>query len=125
SIPFTPRGAGTGLSGGETAITGGVIVSTTRLNKILEVDVPNRRMIAQAGCVNVYLTKAVKADRLHYAPDPSSQGACTVGGNVAENSGGPHTLKYGVTTNHITGLTMVLPNGEIMTPGGKVEDAPG
>ena len=124
-MPFTPRGAGTGLSGGATAIAGGVIIATTRLNRILEADVPNRRMTAQAGCVNVYLTKAVKADGLHYAPDPSSQGACTVGGNVAENSGGPHTLKYGVTTNHVTGLTMVLPDGEIMHLGGKVEDAPG
>ncbi|HLK56759.1 MAG TPA: FAD-linked oxidase C-terminal domain-containing protein [Chthonomonadaceae bacterium] len=124
-VPFTPRGAGTGLSGGATAIEGGVIIVTTRLNKILEVDVPNRRMIAQAGTVNVYLTKAVKTEGLHYAPDPSSQGACTVGGNVAENSGGPHTLKYGVTTNHITGLTLVLPDGEIVHLGGKQEDAPG
>jgi glycolate oxidase len=124
-IPFTPRGAGTGLSGGATAIVGGVVIATTRLNKILEADVPNRRMVAQAGCVNVYLTKAVKADGLHYAPDPSSQGACTVGGNVAENSGGPHTLKYGVTTNHVTGLTLVLPDGEIVHLGGKAEDAPG
>jgi glycolate oxidase len=124
-IPFTPRGAGTGLSGGATAIQGGVIIATTRLNKILEADIPNRRLIAQAGCVNVYLTKAVKAEGLHYAPDPSSQGACTVGGNVAENSGGPHTLKYGVTTNHITGLTLVLPDGEIVHLGGKAEDSPG
>src|SRR5579872_1629966 len=124
-VPFTPRGAGTGLSGGATAITGGVIIATTRLNKILEADIPNRRMTAQAGTVNVYLTKAVKAEGLHYAPDPSSQGACTVGGNVAENSGGPHTLKYGVTTNHVTGVTMVMPDGEIVSLGGKVEDAPG
>ena len=124
-IPFVPRGAGTGLSGGATATEGGLVISTTRLNKILDVDVPNRRMTAQAGVVNTYLTKAVKADGLHYAPDPSSQGACTVGGNVAENSGGPHTLKYGVTTNHITGLTLVLPDGEIVTLGGKREDAPG
>jgi glycolate oxidase len=124
-VPFTPRGAGTGLSGGATAISGGVVIATTRLNKILEIDLPNRRLIAQAGCVNVYLTKAVKAEGLHYAPDPSSQGACTVGGNVAENSGGPHTLKYGVTTNHITGLTLVLPDGEIVHLGGKAEDAPG
>jgi glycolate oxidase len=124
-VPFTPRGAGTGLSGGATAIEGGVIISTARLHRILDVDVPNRRLTAQAGCVNIYLTKAVKADGLHYAPDPSSQGACTVGGNVAENSGGPHTLKYGVTTNHITGLTLVLPDGEIVHLGGKVEDAPG
>jgi glycolate oxidase len=125
AIPFTPRGAGTGLSGGATAIAGGVVIATTRLNKILEADTANRRMVAQAGCVNVYLSKAVKGEGLHYAPDPSSQGACTVGGNVAENSGGPHTLKYGVTTNHITGVTMVMPDGEIMTLGGKVEDAPG
>lgn len=124
-VPFTPRGSGTGLSGGATATHGGIIVSTTRLNQILEIDIPNRRMTAQAGVVNVYLTKAVKKEGLHYAPDPSSQGACTVGGNVAENSGGPHTLKYGVTTNHVTGLTLVLPDGEIMTLGGKEEDAPG
>lgn len=124
-VPFTPRGAGTGLSGGATAITGGLIISTIRLNKILEIDIPNRRMLTQAGCVNVYLSKAVKADGLHYAPDPSSQGACTVGGNVAENSGGPHTLKYGVTTNHITGLTLVLPDGEIVHLGGKAEDPAG
>lgn len=125
NVPFTPRGAGTGLSGGATAIEGGLIISLIRMNRILEADIPNRRMLAQAGCVNVYLTKAVKAEGLHYAPDPSSQGACTVGGNVAENSGGPHTLKYGVTTNHVTGLTMVLPDGEIIHLGGKVEDSPG
>jgi glycolate oxidase len=124
-VPFTPRGAGTGLSGGATAAIGGVIISTIRLNKILEIDIPNRRMIAQAGTVNTYLTKAVKKDGLHYAPDPSSQGACTVGGNVAENSGGPHTLKYGVTTNHVTGVTMVMPDGEIVHLGGKIEETPG
>ena len=125
NVPFIPRGAGTGLSGGATATEGGVVVSTIKLNKILETDVANRRMTAQAGVVNVYLTKAVKKDHLHYAPDPSSQGACTVGGNVAENSGGPHTLKYGVTTNHVTGVTLVLPDGEIVHLGGKTEDAPG
>ncbi len=124
-VPFTPRGAGTGLSGGATAVEGGIILSTMRLNKILDIDVPNRRMVAQAGCVNTYLTKAVKKDHLHYAPDPSSQGACTVGGNVANNSGGPHTLKYGVTVNHITGVTMVLPDGNVVTLGGKIEDVAG
>jgi glycolate oxidase subunit GlcD len=123
--PFTPRGAGTGLSGGTTAACGGVIVSTVRLNRILDIDVENRRLTAQAGCININLSKAVKEHNLHYAPDPSSQGACTVGGNVAENSGGPHTLKYGVTTNHITALTMVLPDGEILKLGGDVEDVPG
>ncbi len=125
NVPFLPRGSGTGLSGGATPLCGGVIISTTRLNRILEVDVPNRRLRAQAGVVNTYLTKAAKPYGLHYAPDPSSQGACTVGGNVAENAGGPHTLKYGVTTNHVTGLTIVLPDGEIMELGGKAEDLPG
>lgn len=124
-VPFVPRGAGTGLSGGATAVEGGVIIATTRLNKILQVDVPNRRLVAQAGVVNTYLTKAVRSYGLHYAPDPSSQGACTVGGNVAENAGGPHTLKYGVTTNHVTGLTLVLPEGEIVHLGGFEEEAPG
>ncbi|MDE2125010.1 MAG: FAD-binding protein [Armatimonadetes bacterium] len=125
NVPFTPRGAGTGLSGGATAIEGGVVISTVRLNAILEVDIENRRLRAQAGCVNTWLTKAVKSQGFHYAPDPSSQGACTVGGNVAENSGGPHTLKYGVTTNHVTGVVMVLPDGEVVELGGKAEDSPG
>lgn len=123
--PFIPRGAGTGLSGGTTAACGGVIISTVRLNRILKIDADNRRLTAQAGCINLNLSKAVRDHHLHYAPDPSSQGACTVGGNVAENSGGPHTLKYGVTTNHITGLRMVLPDGEIAELGGEVEDTPG
>jgi glycolate oxidase subunit GlcD len=124
-IPFTPRGAGTGLSGGATATEGGVVISTMRLKQILSIDIANRRLTAQAGCINVDLSKAVKAHRLHYAPDPSSQGACTVGGNAAENSGGPHTLKYGVTTNHVTGLTLVMPDGEIVSVGGQVEDTNG
>jgi len=124
-VPFVPRGAGTGLSGGTTAVRGGVIISTVRMKQILHVDLANRRLTAQAGCVNLHLTKAVAAKGYHYAPDPSSQGACTVGGNVAENSGGPHTLKYGVTTNHITGLRMVLPDGEIVGLGGEAEDPPG
>src|SRR5262249_11856989 len=89
------------------------------------IDLLNRCLTAQAGCVNINLTKAVAKDGLHYAPDPSSQGACTVGGNVAENSGGPHTLKYGVTTNHIVGLKMVMPDGEIVEMGGEAEAPPG
>lgn len=124
-VPFTPRGAGTGLSGGATASCGGVVLSTIRLNRILETDTENRRLTAQSGVVNVYLSKAVRAAGLHYAPDPSSQGACTVGGNVAENSGGPHTLKYGVTTNHVAGVTLVLPDGQVVRLGGKIEDVPG
>ncbi len=122
---FTPRGSGTGLSGGSTPMCGGIVISTTRLNRILHIDVPNRRLIAQAGVVNTYLSRAVKADQLHYAPDPSSQGACTVGGNVAENAGGPHTLKYGVTTNHIVGVTMVMEDGEVVQLGGLAEDPAG
>lgn len=125
SIPFTPRGAGTGLSGGTTPVRGGVVISTMRLNQILWVDLPNRRLRAQAGCVNLNLTRAVQDQGFHYAPDPSSQGACTVGGNVAENSGGPHTLKYGVTTNHVTALTLVLPNGEVVELGNDTETPPG
>lgn len=124
-LPFVPRGAGTGLAGGTTAVCGGIVISTMRMNKILNIDLLNRRLTAQAGCININLTKAVSKDGLHYAPDPSSQGACTVGGNVAENSGGPHTLKYGVTTNHITGLKLVLPDGEIVELGGETEETPG
>jgi glycolate oxidase subunit GlcD len=125
NVPFVPRGAGTGLAGGSTAMAGGVVIPTVRMNRILDIDLTNRRLTAQAGCVNINLTKAVAKDGFHYAPDPSSQGACTVGGNVSENSGGPHTLKYGVTTNHITGLKMVMPDGDIMELGGDEEDFPG
>jgi FAD/FMN-containing dehydrogenase len=102
-LPIVPRGAGTGLSGGALAVKGGIVLATTRMNRIVWVDTRNRRIRAQAGAVNIQLTKAVQSAGLHFAPDPSSQGACTIGGNVAENSGGPHTLKYGVTVNHVTG----------------------
>lgn len=114
-VPFTPRGAGTGLSGGAMDALGGVILSTKRLDRILEIDLPGRRLWAQAGAVNLRLTRAVEEHGLHFAPDPSSQSVCTLGGNIAENSGGPHTLKYGVTTQHILALTMVDPDGEIVT----------
>ncbi len=122
-LPIVPRGAGTGLSGGALAVNGGIVITTTRMNRILWVDTRNRRIRAQAGAVNIQLTKAVQSAGLHFAPDPSSQGACTIGGNVAENSGGPHTLKYGVTVNHVTGLQVVLPDGELLELGG-VEDEP-
>jgi glycolate oxidase len=112
-VPFTPRGAGTGLSGGAMPAMGGIIISTKRLNQILEIDLPNRRLHAQSGVVNAHLSKAVNDHGLHFAPDPSSQTVATLGGNIAENSGGPHTLKYGVTAQHVLGLTMVSPNGEI------------
>ena len=113
-IPFTGRGAGTGLSGGALPALGGVVVSTKRMNRILEIDVPNRRLLAQSGIVNKRISDAVAEHRLHFAPDPSSQSVSTLGGNIAENAGGPHTLKYGVTAQHILGLTLVDPTGEIL-----------
>ncbi len=123
-IPFVPRGAGTGLSGGALA-EGGFLITLTRMNRILNVDLRNRRMIAQAGAVNIKLTQAVASDGYLYAPDPSSQNACTLGGNVAENSGGPHTLKYGVTTNHVLGVTMVMPDGAVRRFGDSSGDSTG
>jgi len=123
-IPFAPRGAGTGLAGG-TLCPGGVLIGVARMNRILEIDLRNRRLTAQAGAVNIELTKAVSADGYLYAPDPSSQGASTLGGNIANNAGGPHTLKYGVTANHVLGLELVLPDGNILTLGDKTEDTNG
>ena len=114
NLPFIPRGAGTSLSGGVLAVTGGVMIALSRMNRILAVDHRNRRALVEAGCVNAWITNAVKSRGLLYAPDPSSQPACTIGGNVATNSGGPHTLKYGVTTNHVLGFEMVLPDGEVV-----------
>jgi glycolate oxidase len=125
NVPFVGRGAGTGLSGGALALNGGVIIALTRMKRILEIDLRNRRITAEAGAVNISLTRAVAADGYQYAPDPSSQMACTIGGNVAENSGGPHTLKYGVTVNHVLGLTLVLPSGEVLKLGGKQEETLG
>jgi glycolate oxidase len=124
-VPFTCRGAGTGLSGGAMPALGGVIISTKRMTRILQVDVANRLMKAQAGTVNLRMSEAVKADRLHFAPDPSSQSVSTLGGNIAENSGGPHTLKYGVTAQHILGLTMVDSMGEVVVMGGPCGAGPG
>src|SRR5882672_3033805 len=111
-LPIIPRGAGTSLSGTVLAVTGGVMIALTRMNRILDIDYRNRRALVEAGCVNAWVTNAVKSRGLFYAPDPSSQSACTIGGNVATNSGGPHTLKYGVTTNHVLGFELVLPGGE-------------
>jgi len=114
NVPIIPRGAGTSLSGSLLAVTGGVVISLARMNRVLSVDVRNRRALVEAGCVNAWITNAVKSHGLLYAPDPSSQPACTIGGNVAMNSGGPHTLKYGVTTDHVLGFEMVLPDGEVV-----------
>src|SRR5688572_26548033 len=113
NVPIIPRGAGTSLSGTVLAVTDGVMIALTRMNRILQIDYENRRALVEAGCVNAWVTNAVKSRGLFYAPDPSSQPACTIGGNVGTNSGGPHTLKYGVTTNHILGLEIVLPDGEL------------
>ena len=124
-IAFVPRGAGTGLSGGCLPVQAPVMIGTSRLNRILHIDILDRTLIAQSGVVNLWVSNAVKEQGFQYAPDPSSQQACTIGGNVAENSGGPHTLKYGVTTNHVLGLEIVLPDGDVVELGGAVEDVPG
>ncbi|HEY9229421.1 MAG TPA: FAD-linked oxidase C-terminal domain-containing protein [Gemmatimonadaceae bacterium] len=115
-IPFVPRGAGTGLSGGALA-EGVVLIGLNRLTRVLSVDAENGFAVVEPGVVNVALSRAVAAHGLHYAPDPSSQAACTIGGNVAENAGGPHCLKYGVTTNHVVAVKVLLPNGEIVQLG--------
>jgi glycolate oxidase len=124
-IAFVPRGAGTGLSGGCLPVAAPVMIGTSRLTRILEIDLASRRATVEAGVVNLAVSRAVEAASLLYAPDPSSQPACTIGGNIAENSGGPHTLKYGVTTNHVLGLELVLPDGEAVWLGGAMEDVPG
>jgi glycolate oxidase len=124
-MPIVGRGAGTGLSGGALARSGGVMIVFARMNKIVEVDVENRRAIVQPGVVNLDITRAVEDAGLYFAPDPSSAKACTIGGNVAENAGGPHTLAYGVTTNHIAALELVLPDGAIVRVGSKHGDVPG
>lgn len=121
-VPFTGRGAGTGLSGGALPALGGIVVSTKRMNRILEIDAPNRRLLAQAGIANKRISEAVAEHRLHFAPDPSSQSVSTLGGNIAENAGGPHTLKYGVTAQHILSVTLVDPSGDILE---LQSDAPG
>ncbi|MDQ2801035.1 MAG: FAD-binding protein [Armatimonadota bacterium] len=124
AMPFAPRGAGTGLAGG-TLCPGGLLIGLARMNKILDIDLRNRRLTAQAGAINIALTKAVAGNGYLYAPDPSSQGASTLGGNIANNAGGPHTLKYGVTANHVLAVTLVLPDGEVVTLGDKTEDVNG
>lgn len=124
-IPFVPRGAGTGLAGGTLPVEAPVMVCTSRLREIEEIDLENRRIRVQAGVVNIRVTRATEKDGLLYAPDPSSQTACTIGGNLAENSGGPHTLKYGVTTNHVLEVELVLPDGRPVRLGGVTEDVPG
>lgn len=124
-VPCTPRGAGTGLSGGSIACDGGVVLSFARMNRILSIDAENRRAVVEPGVINLHLSNAARPHGLYYVPDPSSQRVCTIGGNVGENSGGAHTLLHGVTVNHVVALEVVLPDGEIITAGADAEDAPG
>lgn len=124
-VPMLPRGAGTSLAGGGLPVGGGVLIVLTRMKDILEIHAEDRYAVVEPGCVNVWLSLALRGTGLHYAPDPSSQGACTIGGNVATNSGGPHTLKYGVTVNHVLAVETVLPSGEVVMLGCPAEDAPG
>src|SRR6266581_7110856 len=124
-VPIVGRGAGTGLSGGALARGGGIMIAFGRMNQIIELDLENRRALVQPGVVNFDLTRAVEHAGLYFAPDPSSQKSCTLGGNVSENSGGPHTLAYGVTTNHVTGIEIVLSDGTVVRLGGKLADDEG
>ena len=123
-LPVVPRGSGTGLSGGAVAVCGGIILATARMNRVLSIDYANRRAVVQPGVINYELSHRTEHQGYFYAPDPSSQKVCTIGGNVAENSGGPHCLSYGVTTNHILDLELVLPTGEVIHtagPGGEAQ----
>ncbi|WP_035987119.1 glycolate oxidase subunit GlcD [Leptolyngbya sp. KIOST-1] len=124
-VPFVARGAGTGLSGGALPIEDSVLIVTATMNQILAIDLDNQRVTVQPGVINNWVTQAVSGAGFYYAPDPSSQSVCSVGGNVAENSGGVHCLKYGVTTNHVLGLKVVLPTGDIVEIGGEVAETPG
>jgi len=125
NVPVVARGAGTGLSGGAVATAGGVVVCFARMKRIIEIDIEDQRARVQPGVVNFDLSLAGMDRGYYFAPDPSSQKACTIGGNVAENSGGPHTLAYGVTTNHVLGLEVVLPSGEVISTGAGFWDRPG
>jgi len=124
-VPFVARGHGTGLSGGALPLPAGVLVVMTRLNRILNIDIPNKRITVEPGVMNLDVTKAVESEECYYAPDPSSQVICSIGGNVAENSGGAHCLKYGFTVHHVLGVEAVLPDGSMVRVGGSALDNPG
>jgi glycolate oxidase len=124
-LPFVSRGAGTGLSGGALPAEGGVVISLARMNRILEVDLTNRCVVVEPGVINAQVTERVRRDGYFFAPDPSSQSVCTIGGNVAENSGGAHCLKYGFTVTHVLALEVVLPSGELIHLGSATPDSPG
>jgi glycolate oxidase len=124
-IPWVARGAGTGLSGGALPVEDCVLIVTALMKRILNIDLENQQVVVQPGIINNWVTQAVSGAGFYYAPDPSSQIICSIGGNVAENSGGVHCLKYGVTTNHVLGLKLVLPDGSIVDVGGSVPELPG
>src|ERR1700682_4114533 len=113
-LPFVARGAGTGLSGGALPVAEGIVISLARLTRILEIDVERAQVVVEPGVANLDVTRAVAGDGFYYAPDPSSQQVCTIGGNIAENSGGAHCLKYGFTVNHVLAAEIVLPDGELV-----------
>jgi glycolate oxidase len=124
-VPFVARGSGTGLSGGALPIENCVLITTSLMRKILKIDLDNQRVVVQPGVINSWVTQTVSGAGFYYAPDPSSQIICSIGGNVAENSGGVHCLKYGVTTNHVLGLKVVVPDGSIVDIGGEIPEMPG
>src|SRR5206468_8272679 len=124
-VPFVARGHGTGLSGGALPHPDGVLIVLTRLNRILDVDIPNQRITVEPGVINLDVTRRVSPFGYHYAPDPSSQLICSIGGNIAENSGGAHCLKYGFTVHHVLAVEAVLPDGELVHLGRETLDAPG
>src|SRR5712691_4783501 len=124
-IPFVARGSGTGLSGGALPVKGGIVVSLARMNRILEIDIPNARVVGEPGVMNLSVTQAVASHGYFYAPDPSSQQVCSIGGNVAENSGGAHCLKYGFTVHHVLSIEAVLANGDLVHLDSAIADAPG
>ena len=119
-IPFVARGSGTGLSGGALPVANGIVISLARMNRILEVDLPNQRVVVEPGVMNLNVTMRVAPDGYFYAPDPSSQQVCSIGGNVAENSGGALCLKYGFTTTHVLGMEVVLPDGTLIHLGDRM-----
>src|SRR5688572_409529 len=124
-VPFVARGHGTGLSGGALPVAGGVLISLARLNRVLQVDIPNCRVTVEPGVTNLEITRQVAPFGYYYAPDPSSQQVCSIGGNVAENSGGAHCLKYGFTVHHVLEVEAVTPDGELVRIGSPLPDAPG
>ena len=125
NLPIVPRGAGTGLSGGALPVAGCLVLGLSRMKRILEVDLENGWMRVEPGVINLDVSRALAPHGYYYAPDPSSQSVCTIGGNVAENSGGAHCLKYGFTVNHVLGARIVLADGSVMDLGGAVADPPG